>query len=93
MECQNLKFTGHAIRQMFQRQITKDDVRYVINYGEVINDYPDDKPLPSKLLLGFSKKRPLHIVLANDIIHKTCYVITAYAPDQKLWTDDYKRRK
>ncbi len=93
MKCKYLKFTGHAIRQMFQRQITKDDVRYIVHHGEVINNYPDDKPFPSKLLLGFSRKQPVHVVLAYDITDETCYVITAYTPDSKLWTDDYKRRK
>ena len=92
MYCKHLIFTGHAIRQMFQRKITKDDVRKVINYGEVISDYPDDKPLPSMLILGFVEKRPVHVVLAYDNINETGYVVTTYVPDAKLWTENFKRR-
>ena len=92
MYCKHLIFTGHAIRQMFQRKITKDDVRKVINHGEVISDYPDDKPFPSTLILGFVEKRPVHVVLAYDNINETGYVVTTYVPDAKLWTENFKRR-
>jgi len=92
MHCKHLNFTGHAIQQMFQRKVTKDDVRKVLNDGEVISDYPDDKPYPSMLLLGFVRKRPVHIVLAYDTINEAGYVVTAYVPDAKLWTENFKRR-
>ena len=91
--CKYLEFTGHAIRQMFSRQISDMEVRAVINNGEVIMEYPDDKPLPSKLILGFSSGRPIHVVLAYDAAADTGYVITAYVPDTKLWTNDFKTRR
>ena len=31
MDCKNIIFTGHAIRQMFQREIAKDDVREIVD--------------------------------------------------------------
>ena len=92
MDCKNIIFTGHAIRQMFQREIAKDDVKEIINEGEVIFDYPEDTPFPSMLLLGFIKKRPIHVVIAYGVIEKIGYVITAYEPDSKLWTEGFKRR-
>lgn len=93
MYCKNLVFTGHAIRQMFQRKITKDHVRKAVSDGKVIFDYSDDKPFPSMLILDIVQKRPIHVVLAHDEINETGYIITAYEPDLKLWTADYKRRK
>lgn len=93
MYCKYLNFTGHAIRQMFQRKITKNDVRKVVNHGEVIFEYPDDKPFPSMLILGFIEKKPVHVVLAYDSIKEMGYVITAYEPDSKLWKEDFKRRR
>jgi hypothetical protein len=30
--------------------------------GEVIDRYPEDKPYPSVLLLGFAKHPPVHVV-------------------------------
>ncbi|MBI2917323.1 MAG: DUF4258 domain-containing protein [Chloroflexi bacterium] len=38
-------FRGHAIRRMFKRGISVDDVRHVLATGEVIEDYPDDSRL------------------------------------------------
>ncbi len=85
-------FSGHALRRMFERQIGKDDVLAVISSGEVIEDYPDDSPYPSCLLLGFVDKRPLHAAIAVNLEGKTCYVITAYPPNPDLW-HDFRTRK
>jgi len=93
MDLKNLKFTGHAVRQMFSRGISNAEVRAVIEKGEAISEYSDDKPFPSKLLLGFSNGRPLHVVFAYDSEENTGYVITAYVPDKEIWSTDFKRRK
>lgn len=44
-----LVFRVHAIKRMFQRQISKDDVRHVLETGEAIEAYPHDTPYPSRL--------------------------------------------
>lgn len=90
---ESLVFSGHAVRQMFARQITAAHVRTVIEEGEVIGSYLDDRPYPSELLLGFPEDRPLHVVLAYHESTRTGYVVTAYVPAPKLWTEDYKTRK
>ncbi len=86
-------FSSHAVRQMFHREITKNDVVEVINNGQIISDYPDDKPYPSCLILGFVNNKPVHVVFAFDPENKTGIVITAYIPDSQLWTDDFKSRR
>ena len=48
-----LVFRVHAIRRMFERKISVADIRQVLGAGEVIEAYPDDKPYPSRLLLGW----------------------------------------
>jgi hypothetical protein len=78
---------------MFISRISDTDVRNVIQGGEIIMDYPDDKPLPSKLILGFSNGRPIHVVLAYDAANETGYVITAYVPDENIWNNNYKSRR
>jgi hypothetical protein len=43
--------------------ITTAEVRGVIEYGEVIEDYPEDMRGHSCLMLGFGgKNRPIHIL-------------------------------
>ena len=87
-----VKYSGHALKQMFNRKISKDEVRNVIDNGEVIKEYPDDKPYPSKLMLGFRNNRPLHVVLSYDLENKTRYIITAYVPDPGIWDEDFKKK-
>ena len=60
-----LLFRVHAIERMARRNIGIEDVRAVLDSGEVIEDYPDDFPYPSALVLGWVKNRPLHVVVAN----------------------------
>ena len=63
MDCKKLVFSGHAVQRMFERSILSKDVREIVESGEIINDYPDDLPYPSKPILGYVGKRPIHIVL------------------------------
>ncbi len=77
---------------MFARSIAVDDVRAVIDEGEAIASYPDDRPQPSELLLGFPSGRALHVVLAYDEASSIGYVVTTYVPDPKLWSKDFKTR-
>lgn len=45
--CEEVVFSGHAVRRMFQRNIDHKTVRQVIERGIIIEEYPDDEPLPS----------------------------------------------
>ncbi|MBM3811693.1 MAG: DUF4258 domain-containing protein [Acidimicrobiia bacterium] len=93
MTYSEISFSGHAVRRMFQQRIAVGEVVEVIQQGEVIQEYPEDRPFPSQLMLRFVKGRPLHVVSALDPSSRICYVITAYWPDQDLWNDDYRNRK
>lgn len=86
-------FRVHAIQKMFERNIGHVDVKAVIEQGEVIRDYPDDKPYPSRLMLGWRGERPIHIVVANDPSNDEIIIITAYEPDPAIWEADFKRKK
>ena len=90
---QNLVLTGHALQQMFVRGINPGDVRTVVDSAEIVADYADDQPYPSRLLLGWVGDRPLHVVLAYDQTTLTGYVVTAYWPDPALWEEDFKNRR
>lgn len=92
MSANKLIYRNHAIKRMFERGIREADVRAVINLGEVIQEYPDD-PYPSRLLLGWCRERPLHVVAAYDSQERTDIVITVYEPDHSLWEDGFKKRK
>lgn len=93
MAYDRLIFRVHALRKMFERHITEEDVRHVLQTGEVIRAYPDDTPYPSVLMLGRCEGRPLHVVVADDNEGAQTIVITAYEPDPSVWETDFKRKK
>jgi len=78
---------------MFEREITKEDVRQVLVTGRTIETYPDDKPYPSRLVLGWSSSRPIHVVVADDLAQHETIVITVYEPDPARWEPGFERRR
>ncbi|MGH7771065.1 MAG: DUF4258 domain-containing protein [Candidatus Binatia bacterium] len=88
-----LVFRVHAIQRMYQRLISEEEVRNVIMAGETVEDYPDDIPYPSRLVLGWQGLRPLHVVVADNVKDRENIVITVYEPDPEEWETDFKRRK
>jgi len=78
---------------MFERQLGVEDVEAVIEGGETIEDYPNDKPYPSRLVLGWRGARPVHVVAADNLSENELIVITVYEPDAELWEADFRRRK
>jgi hypothetical protein len=50
--------TEHAWAVMDKRGISPKEVTTVILTGEIIEEYEDDKPCPSFLMLGFIGSRP-----------------------------------
>ena len=87
-----LVFRVHAIRRMFERGISSEDVRHVLDAGTTIESYPEDSPYPSRLVLAFVGQRALHVVAADDEEEGQTIVITAYEPDPESWDETFRRR-
>lgn len=88
----NLIYRKHAIIRMFERGIRDQDIRSVLYSGEIISDYPNDAPYPSRLILGWIDGNPIHVLTAETENDQTI-IITAYRPDPKLWESDFKRKR
>lgn len=88
-----LTFRVHAIKRMFERNISVDDVKNVLLDSKVLKEYLDDKPYPSYLVLGWINDRPIHLVIAvNSEINETI-IITAYEPSLVEWNKEFDVRK
>ena len=90
-----IAFKRHAIIRMQQRGIKADDVKTMLLVAEIVEEYVQDYPLPSVLLLGITQtQRPLHAVVAIDSTDDgMLWVITVYEPDQINWSSDLKTRR
>jgi hypothetical protein len=87
-----LVFSTHALRRMLKHRIGSDQVREVLERGERIEEYPDDTPLPSYLMLG-RFGRSLHVVAADEPLADETIVITTYEPGPKEWKADLRTRR
>lgn len=96
-ESNSVFYTRHAKAEMELEEfgrILEPEVYEAVGGGEVIEEYPDDKPYPSVLAFGTTKGgRPLHIVCACSRTEKLAIVITVYQPDPGLWTRNKRRKK
>jgi hypothetical protein len=93
MHCETLKYTNHAVEFMAKRGIKEHEVESIIKNGEMIEQYPDDKPFPSQLIFATISGRPVHLVLGFDEKTSACYVVTAYEPHPDKFENDFKTRK
>ena len=93
MTFDRLIFRVHAIQRMALRNISEAEVRAVLTIGEAIEEYPDDTPFPSRLVLGGVGSRPLHVVAADNPEEEDTIVITAYEPEPDQWELGFRRRR
>lgn len=84
--------TNHVFFRCRERKITMDQLFQAIKTGEIIEDYPNDYPYPSCLVLGnLMDNRKLHVVCGTE--GTMLWIITAYWPDSEKWETDCKTRK
>lgn len=60
---------------------------------EIVESYPDDKYLPSYLLLAQLAGDAIHVLIATDVEGDNVRVVTAYRPSAEEWDDDLKTRR
>lgn len=83
--------TDHARVRMFENNISTDNIKTIIDSDEIIENYPNDRPCPSVLILGSLDTLPYHLVVAicNDHVR----IITLYKPEKDQWNEEWKKRK
>jgi hypothetical protein len=86
-------FRVHALQRMFEREISVEKIKKVLEIGETIEDYSTEMPEPSRLILGYQGERPIHVVASEDTITNQVTIITVYIPDSNKWKKDYRKRK
>ena len=87
-----IKWTAHVIARLQERGIEPSDIKSCIMTGRIIEQYPDDYPYPSCLVLGSAaSEATLHVVIGMGCGY--LWLITAYYPDPLRWNEDFSVRK
>src|SRR5712691_11014484 len=86
--------SDHADEEAEDDQLTFDEIYFSVLHGEIIEQYPTDKPYPSCLIYGqtFSGD-PVHSVWAYNAQNQWAVLITVYRPDPRRWINWRERKK
>ena len=86
-------WTYHVNMRLRERGITREAVLGATAEMDVVGAYPEDKYLPSYLVLCTAGDRPLHVLFALDLPGENVRIVTAYPPDPAEWMPDLKTRR
>lgn len=86
-------WTYHVNMRLAGRYIPREAILAAVETYELVEAYPDDKYLPSYLLLAQEGPDHFHVLFATDVAGDNVRVVTAYRPDRNEWEDDLKKRR
>ena len=86
-------WTYHVNMRFAERPITRDAILGAVSTFEVIEEYPEDKYLPSYLVRAVHDERVFHLVVATDVKQRNVRVVTAYVPDEREWDNSLRTRR
>ena len=86
------RLSKHATKRMDLRGRTLANITQVILAGEVIREYPNEKPYPEYLFLGYphGPDDPCYVVVANN--HETI-IVTVHDRDPEVYEPDHRTRR
>jgi len=64
-----------------------------VNTYEIIEEYPEDKYLPSYLIRAEQEDEVIHILIATDAENDNIRIVTSYKPTLDKWEEDLKTRR
>ncbi|HVT03623.1 MAG TPA: DUF4258 domain-containing protein [Thermoanaerobaculia bacterium] len=73
-----------------RRHISREEIFAAVDSYQLVEAYPDDKYLPSYLVLAAGT---FHVLFAIDTEGDNARVVTAYRPDKDEWELGFLRRK
>jgi hypothetical protein len=93
IQSNRVRISDHADEEAQSDELTFDEVYFSVVHGEILEQYPEDKPYPSCLVHGRTfGGDPVHTVWAFNTENQWAVLITVYRPDPERWIDFRKRR-
>ena len=86
------RLSKHATKRMDLRGRTLTDIKQVILAGEVIREYPNEKPYPEYLFLGYphGPDDPCYVVVASN---DETIIVTVHDYDPGVYEPDRRTRR
>jgi len=75
------------------RYIPRHEILGAVESFQIIEAYPEDKYLPSYLVLAMGEKLAFHVLIAVDFEGDNVRIVTAYRPSQEHWMPDLMTRR
>ncbi len=76
-----------------RRFASREVILASVNAYEIIEEYPEDKYLPSYLIYAEYEGEIIHIQIATDIENDNIRIVTTYKPTLDKWESDFKTRR
>ena len=94
LDARQYRITDHADEEAQADRLRFEEIFYSVYHGEIIEEYPTDRPYPSCLIYGANPAgEPIHSVWAYNQENRWVVLITVYRPDETRWINWKKRRK
>ena len=85
---------GHVRNLRLQdRFVRREFILDAVDSYELVEAYPEDKYLPSYLVLARRPDDAIHVLFGVDVESPNVRVVTAYRPSPNEWSDDLKARR
>ena len=88
-----IRWTYHVNMRLKGRFIPREAILSSANSYEIIEEYPEDKYLPSCLIYAKYENQIIHIQIAMDLENDSVTIVTAYKPTLDKWEKDLKTRR
>lgn len=89
-----VRIADHAEEEVRADSLSYDEIETSVFNGEVIEQYPTDKPFPSCLVSGQAESGEwVHSVWAYNEGNRWVVLVTVYRPDPGRWLDGRERRR
>ena len=75
------------------RFISREAILAAVETYQLVEAYPDDKYLPSYLILARQGPEAFHVLFAADVEGDNVRVVTSYRPDPGEWRAELKTRR
>lgn len=88
-----IRWTYHVNMRLKGRFIPREAILSSVDTYEIIEEYLEDKYLPSYLVYVEYRGQIVHIQIATDLENDNVTIVTVYKPSPDKWEKDFKTRR